>query len=189
MIGFKFNNIHSSEMGVYAINLDRSALPSLRRKDYIVTGRDGSIDYGGNTYDTRIISLEIASIDNPTMEDFRKHIREIAKWISGSGYLIFDDEPDKAYHAKVYEAISIDPVYEEDYIMDPFNAGLMQISFECQPFAESPNYNQVLKETTRNEEKLEIDVDGTQPTCCLIRITNKGSNSIKGITITRKAKV
>lgn len=189
MIGFRFNNIHSNDMGVYAINLDRSALPSLRRRDYIIQGRHGSLDYGGNTYNTRVISMEIASMDNISMEAFRSHVREIAKWLSGEGYLIFDDEPDKAYQAKIYEAITIDPIFSEDYIIDPFNAGTMEISFECQPFAESPNYKQVISTTTSNRESLEVNVKGTQPSCCIIRITNTGSQEIRNINILRKAKI
>ena len=176
-IGFKFNDRHSKEFHVVALSDDRSLLPEKRRNEFRIPGRDGVLDYGNNTYEKRIISVELAFVSHD-LPDLRGLARAAAYWLSGTGLLIFDDEPDKAYRAKVYQPLSITQLA---------TTGKTTVPFDCQPFAESPHYNQITETFTDNPYETHVRVTGTQDTPCLIYIKNIGKADISGITLTRKA--
>jgi|GEM_PF-700498 len=189
MIGFTFRNTHSDSLNVIAKNVDRSLIPSLRKNEFTIPGRHGTVDYELNTYDKRMIRVEIGAFDNEDDNSLRLNARQIAKWLSGKGMLIFDDEPDKAYVASIYSSVGLQSYNEEDYIADPLPAGIMQVMFECQPFAESLQYNQVNQNITQNAVSIPINIDGTAEAPCIITIKNNGLNTINNITITRKAAI
>lgn len=179
MKGFTFANIHSSTYKLYVKSDNRTIAPTLRKNEFIIPGRDGSIDFGGNTYDTRLITMDLVLLKK-TMEDLRQQAREIAQWFSRSGMLVFDDELDKAYQAKVYNNIDIEEIRAY---------GRAKVTFECQPFAESLEYRQVNTTVTANNASIPLTVNGTRETCCIITIKNNGTNNISGITIRRKAAI
>lgn len=181
MIGFTFKNIHSSNYNLGAKSLDRSLIPALLRNEFMIPGRHGTIDYGLNTYDKRMIQVELGIISNNFVE-LRKDAREIAKWLSGKGLLVFDDESDKAYNASLYSPVGINQIQS-------LAAGRATVIFECQPFAESLQYNQVNQNITQNAVSIPINIDGTAEAPCIITIKNNGLNTINSITITRKAAI
>lgn len=176
-LGFTFANEHSFYHKVIMRSINRTLLPELRKNEFVIPGRHGTIDYGLNTYEKRYISVEINLIRNK-MTDLREHVREVAKWLTKTGLLIFDDEPEKAYQAKIYSNIDVEQIT---------TTGVSEITFECQPFAESLNYIQknVLNIITNNYE-IECDVKGTSETCPIITIKNTGNDTIDNIIITRK---
>lgn len=174
--GFTFNNKHSSELNIISKSDDRSLLPARRRNEFIIPGRDGTLDFGSNRFENRIITLNITLI-NHNLEDLRNSARAAALWLSGKGLLIFDDEKDKAYNAKIYSALSIAQLIK---------CGESQISFECSPFAESPLYNQVNADIQDSGFEIPINVEGTQETPCFMYIKNTGSDEVRNILITLK---
>ena len=128
MIGFEYNGTHSYDAyGIYIKSSNRSILPALRKREIMISGKHGTYDFGENTYDNRIVSVDIAYIRD-TLNDLRLHARDIAAWLSQTSYkeLIFDDEPDKYYLAKIYNDIGLETLY---------TLGEATIQFECQPFA------------------------------------------------------
>ena len=128
MIGFEYNGTHSYDVyGIYTKSSNRPILPALRKREIMISGKHGTYDFGGNTYDNRIVSVDIAYIRD-TLNEFRLHARDIAAWLSQTSYkeLIFDDEPDKYYLAKIYNDIGLETLY---------TLGEATIQFECQPFA------------------------------------------------------
>lgn len=180
MIGFTFANTHSSELGVYMKSVNRTITPSLRKNEFVIPGRHGTIDFGLNTYENRFITIELNLIKN-TLQDLRQQVRDVAKWLSKEGNLIFDDEPDKAYKAKVYDEIDLEQLV---------TSGVTDITFECQPFAESLEYRQVnISNITTKPYSVPLTVNGTSESCPIITIKNTGSTTIKNITITRKAMI
>ena len=190
MIGLTFRNIHSSVLKVAARNIDRSVVPRRRKNKFTIPGRHGTIDFGEGDYDERSIAVEFGVFENTTMEEFRQNIRDIAKWLSGKGPLIFDDEPDKLYQASVYQYIGVDSFEEENYTIDPFSAGTMKVIFECHPFAESLEYRQVnIPNITTKTYDIPLNVSGTNETSCIITIKNTGTTNINNITIRRKAAI
>jgi len=175
--GFTFNNRHSSEFRVVAKSDDRTLLPEKRRNEFVVPNRDGVLDFGGNTYEKRVITIRLSLLAK-TLEELRESARAAAKWLAGTGYLIFDDEPNKAYRAKVYQPLSITQLV---------SVGETSVPFECAPFAESPLYNQITETFTNKPHETHVRPNGTQDMPCIIIIKNIGTTNINNIQITRKA--
>lgn len=98
----------------------------------------------------------------------------VAEWLSGDGLLIFDDEPEKAYSAKVIDGIGIEQIAV---------TGHCSVTFLCEPFAESIGYNQKAVQSVSLPDTVTINVKGTQETDGLIYITARGT--ITNLTVTR----
>lgn len=177
MMGFTFNNKHSSDLGVIFKSQNRTIIPAKRKNQYYVTGKDGYVDYGDETFENRFITVDINLLTN-NMADLRVKARDVAYWLSGSGNLIFDDENDKAYVAKVFEAIDLEQLT---------TTGKSTIVFECEPFAQTPNFNQVIETDVSPNTELTLTAQGTQDTPCIIIIKNTGTIDITNIEIQRKA--
>jgi predicted phage tail component-like protein len=173
--GFTFRDVHTSDIGVVWQSGDRTVLPSKRIVRYEVPGRDGYYESNISTYDNREVTGTLSFVgDDISYEGLRTKVREVAKWLSGKGNLIFDDEPDKAYTAQIIEGVSIEQAVK---------TGRSDISFDCVPFAMSIQYNQINEESKALPYTIAAEVDGTQETPCLIYVTAK--TEIYGITITR----
>ena len=183
MIGFTFRNIHSSSFKIGARSIDRSVIPGRRKNEFIIPGKHGTLNFGNNTYETRPIPVEIGLVKNASFTELRESARDIAKWLSGDGYLIFDDEPDKAYQASLYEYVGIEQ-------LQGIAAGVSTVIFECQPFAESLEYRQVnIPNITTKPYNIPLTVNGTSESCCIITIKNTGTTNINNITLRRKAAI
>lgn len=183
MIGCTFRNIHSSTLNVVFKSIDRSAIPTRRKNEFIIPGRHGTINYGLNTYDNRLIKGKITTVKNDTWEELRINIRDIAQWLSGDGLLIFDDELDKIYRASVYEYVGLEQ-------LELFPGGDLEVVFDCQPFAESLNYMDVsTQHITTNPKEIALTVQGSAETGCVITIKNTGATNISGISIRRKVAI
>ena len=183
MIGFTFRNIHSSTFGIGVRSVDRSLIPELRKNEFVIPGRHGTVDFGLNTYEKRLIQVRVGLLENADWFAFRTKAREIASWLSGKGSLVFDDELDKAYDAAVYNYVGIEQI-------QALPAGIVTIVFECQPFAESLEYQQTnVPSITTKPYNIFANVAGTSETCCIITIKNTGDSNIEGITITRKVAI
>ena len=179
--GFSFNNRHSSEFEIFMKSDDRTLLPAKTQAAYMIPGRDGTYDSSDFDYQNRIITVQIAFFGSENdMESLRKKVRDIAKWLSGQGNLIFDDEPDKAYTAKVTSGISLSQIVRQ---------GQATVSFDCQPFAESIEYQTVTKTITATTDDMAVSVSGTQDSYGIITVKNEGTTNITGITIQRKVEV
>ena len=175
--GFTFNNHHSSEYRVVARSDDRSLLPEKRRNEFVIPNRDGVVDFGGNNFEKRTITVTLGLIAK-TLEELRASARLAAKWLAGEGLLIFDDEPRKAYRAKVYEPLAIAQLV---------NTGETSVPFECAPFAESPLYNQITELFTDRPHQTTVTPEGTQDMPVIIIIHNIGTTNISNVLITRRA--
>ena len=132
-LGFTFNNTHSGTMGVVFRSVDRTLLPAKRVTQYTIPGKSGTYDIADG-YQNREISCEVSFIgEGYKYPGVRSRARAVAGWLSGEGLLVFDDEPEKAYSAKVIAGISIEQIAV---------TGKCPVTFLCGPFAESLDYNQ-----------------------------------------------
>ena len=100
-IGFTFNNIHSSILGVVRVSdgsrYNENLLPSFSDRTLEVTGRDG-VYYFDSSYRQREFEVSYA-FDNVTESD----LRNIKQFLSDKKIheLIFDEVPYKVYKAKI----------------------------------------------------------------------------------------
>lgn len=100
-IGFTFNGIHSSELGITRVSEGdryvKSLLPSYSNKTLAIPGSDGTY-YFGTTYNQRAIKISVA-YDHLTQSQFGRlsQIFGQKKIVP----LIFDEEPYKVYNVKI----------------------------------------------------------------------------------------
>lgn len=101
-IGFTFNGIHSSQLGIYSVTsgdrYDYSLFPELQSISVDIPGGDGSY-YFGSTLKNKTFSLNIA-FDSVTETE----LREMSNWLYNNGdiaTLIFDERPYIKYYVKV----------------------------------------------------------------------------------------
>jgi len=126
-------------------------------------------------YDNREIVCEVSFVGNDYLyPGVRARARAVAAWLSGEGLLVFDDEPEKAYSAKVIEGVSIEQIAV---------TGHCEVVFSCSPFAESLEYNQQSVSSVSLPHTETVTVNGTQETDCLVYITARGR--IQNLTVTR----
>ena len=128
MISFEYNAIDGyDDFAIIAKSVNRPLLPTLRKREIAVPGKHGTYDFGDNVYDDRIISVAISYIGT-SFNELRLRARDISAWLSQTSYkeLIFSDEPDKYYLAKIYNTAGLETF---------FRLGKATIQFECQPFA------------------------------------------------------
>lgn len=126
--GLTFNGKHSyNDFGLYMKSDNRTLLPGLRRREIVIDGKNGTWDFGNNTYDNRVISVRFTLITLSRTE-LRVKARRIAQWLNNPNpaLLIFDDEIDKEYVARIYDPISLDEI---------INNGEFTVNFSCQPLA------------------------------------------------------
>ena len=152
-MGFIFDNKHSGDMGVVFKSTDRTLLPAKRVTQYTIPGKSGTYDIEDG-YENREIVCTVAFV--------------------GEGLLVFHDEPEKAYSAKVVGGISIEQIAV---------TGTCEVRFLCKPFAESLRYNQQDVKSVSLPHTEAVNVRGTQETDGLIYITARGN--IQTLTITR----
>lgn len=127
-MGMSFNGAHSS-----TFNLSCSPriplLPEKRKATIEIPGLDGTYDFNNDSYAPRIIPVDcmIKAADRAAL---RLLLAQIAVWLSGSGWLIFDHDTGKQWDAKVYSGIDLSKA--------PL-AAQFTISYEAQPYAEDVN--------------------------------------------------
>lgn len=85
-----FNGRSSEEFGIIVNSVDRPILPAVRVREMVIPGRDGTWDFGGETFDNRTITVNCTLIDSL---DYLQNVRDIANWLSVKGNLIISDEP------------------------------------------------------------------------------------------------
>jgi len=133
LIGFSYNGISSSIYGIVAKSANRPLLPLLRKRELVIPGKHGVYEFADETFDKRIIEVQLKYVGT-SFAELRTRARQIAYWLSGYGgtkNLIFDDETERWYVAKIYNEIGLQNL---------FTIGECTIQFECEPFAYATLY-------------------------------------------------
>ncbi len=100
MSGFSFHGVHSSTFGIYTQDQARTILPARREGKITIPGRSGSYEgVRGNVYDERLETI-LCAFKCPAGKTVPEICREIAYWLSGSGRLSYDKEPDKHWKTR-----------------------------------------------------------------------------------------
>ena len=122
---FKFGGIESGVFNITCGTERHSILPAKRKRVQEVPGLDGVIDFGVEGYDVRVITVPIY-FDGPYVE-LRANREKIIAWLYNDGNpkkLIFGNEPDRYYLAKIYDSVDFENV-DDRHIGD--------LLFECNP--------------------------------------------------------
>jgi len=167
---FSFNGISDIDMGVQVYGLNRQIRAAKHVVQTRIPGRSGTHDATDNSYDNITITMDCVYLGDaaPTFA------RQVAAWLSGSGALILDDEPDKTYQATVWSEISSDQL---------ITIREFSLEFTCYPFAASAS-TQVQKTIQSSSDTVQIQAQGTAATPCRIVINNIGDTTIHNLRIT-----
>lgn len=196
-IGFSFNGVHSSELGIVRVSdgsrYNENLLPTLQDKTVQVPGGDGQYYFGSN-YGAKQFSISFA-FDNMTKEN----LRELKKTFGTKdlGRLIFDEASDRYYMAKVSGTPTLKFICFEETVggqkVDIYK-GEGTVQFSCYyPFAKSKNTHSLAPtkgnsgiEGTNNGDlsadwvayypltiasDISILISNSEKTSCTIRIT------------------
>lgn len=167
--GLTFNGKHSfQDFGLVMFSKDRPLLPEPKIITEDAPGIDGELDYssvnpdGETKYKDRPLEIEF-TLKEPDPRYLRIKAREIAAWLAcGEKQLVFDDEPDKFWLARVANRLDL-----ENQIV---SLKRFTIQFKCRPFA-------YWGQTTDNlilDSDILLDSD--------IRLDEEYSFSITGVT-------
>ena len=157
-------------MGIMALPYSRTLKPQQRVIQTYIQGRNGTYDWSDGTFANGEITIPVRYFGSTAPAT----IRAVAAWLSGSGELIFDDEPDKHYEAHLYNTIDV----ERELFEDGF-----EITFTVFPFAMSA-LNTKHQAVTASGETITVTTQGTAKTPCLITFINTGSETVNNLTVT-----
>lgn len=134
-MGFTLNGIHSDTIGAIFSTEAVSIVPSKKQTSVSVLGRDGSYIFEGSFEN---ISIELSgAIPGYEIVDRRKIARKLSNFLSKTGSLVFDYEPDIEYNVvKITNNISANMQHLKYY--DSFN-----VIFECEPTPIQTYYNDI----------------------------------------------
>ena len=129
---FIFKGIDCRSMGIILRGPASIIRPEERVKHVEIPGRSGDVTEteGENIFNSYIQTAEIS-----VRGGFR--VREIFKWLRGSGYVTFSGEPDRKQAARIIGAITLNKVSRN---MDHW-AG--EVQFYCQPLKQLLTENTV----------------------------------------------
>lgn len=131
LYGIKFNDKTSNDLGLLVQVTSKPILPEKRRNELEIPGKDGVIDFGGNTFANRLITMDI-SIKETTREAFNAKAREIANWLAPKGTLCLLEEQDIYYVGQVFSLIDLKKLL--------FSLGTISVTFEVEPYAYKLTY-------------------------------------------------
>ena len=114
-----FKDIDSRELGLFMERCPEKISPKRRDDTFTVPGRHGNLTTTDGAFDTYIRSAEFIVKDE-------KRLDEICAYFKGSGWLIFSNEPDRKFKARVANQI------EFSHVIRHFKRFVVE--FEVQPF-------------------------------------------------------
>lgn len=151
----------------------KELMPGLKRQSESIPGRDGEIIFETKLM-PRLIELHCITNEGITYterEQRKTQIREFFDPKAGVREITFDDEPGKVYYGRPYGVSSIAQQPNHMEIIVPIRCS--------DPYIYS-NENQVEKTFTVTGDYMEIEVNGTEETFCIIQAENLATSSIAG---------
>ena len=108
-------------MGVKMLEMPKRGLPFLRGRYQAVSGMDGGAFITDGTYENIEVSFSFDVTD-------RDSVPAVDAWLAGAGPLIFSDEPDRAYDARLNKA------FNRRAISKRLDGQRYAVAFTCAPF-------------------------------------------------------
>ena len=154
-----WNNKDSRDInGLLICELPPITKPQMRAKETVVDGVDGSIieELGYESYDKTIaVGLRVGA-----------DIDEISEFFTGNGDIVFSNEPNKYYRARIIKSI--------DYAR-LLRYRVAKVTFRVQPF----KYNRVEEEIVANVDRQSVVVENIGNHTAKPIITIKGSGTVE----------
>lgn len=125
-MGFTYNDIHSSDMGIRARLTSWQVSGALRNSTVSVPGKYGAADFGAD-FDCREITVFCSVPPKRTFAALVSALDEIALWldpVGGLRQLVFDDVPDRYFMARLNEKVDCERLLVR-------SAGSFDLKFYC----------------------------------------------------------
>lgn len=106
--GFSLGGVSSSSLGLMLIDKEIPFMPEIEEQSEEMPGVDGGYDFGIR-YKPKIIPVKVRLIETGSKYIYNKRLRDLASKLNprlGAKPLIFDDERDKQYYARLSETFS-----------------------------------------------------------------------------------
>lgn len=161
---FSFKGIRNDEYDVRMTGMPTRPHPAEKGKLIDVPGVNGKLWQAQNAYDRIIVSLRVVANDNANIDD-------INGWLSGEGDLIFGDEPDRVYHARITKEFSRSNQHVR------LRGQAFSISFDCEPFRYSAS--EAEEAVTATTSATAIPNPGTIYSEPLLIVSGSGSGTIQ----------
>ena len=174
--GLSFNGQHSmNDYNCYWIeDGGHPVAPANARPRYAIAGAGGrTIPVGPSISEAMEVSGTFVLQNEPANQiQAQMQLREIQKWLSGSGKLIFDYEPDKYYMATVDEIV--------DWSLRNWFGGEIGVTFRLEPYAYSLQRitatGNLSAATVGYECELTIEIPGIRDVPAALEIVASSSN-------------
>lgn len=118
---FTWRGKANTEMGVRLLSMPTRFVPARSGSQVEVAGRDGYIWVDDGSYSGSQIRIEVVVDDYEMMDS-------VTEWLSGEGLLVFSDDPERAWKARVIKEINVTPKTSR------LTAQMFTISFDAQPY-------------------------------------------------------
>lgn len=118
---FSFKGIRNDSLDVRMLSMPTRPHPARKGKLVDIPAVDGKLWQDEGAYDRIMVSLRCIAADNANIDD-------VNAWLSGSGDLIFGDEPDRVYHARITKEFS------RNNRSQRLRGQEFTVSFDCEPF-------------------------------------------------------
>lgn len=165
MLGFSFRGVHTSAfLGLVVKTLNNPLIASKRLKRIAIPGRDGIYTFEDG-YENKLLEFECI-LKGGSIQERRLRIRQIAVWLSKTGELVLDHEPDKTY--RVVRSVC-DVGLSLDQSMDSF-----KICFETEPF----QYAGVQTVSVDNPTSFVITNNGSTVADTILTISGSGNVAV-----------
>ena len=116
-----FRGVYNNEVGAQLIDMPQRYQPGLKGKSKEVSGRSGSVWIGDDGYGDIEVTVNLAVPESADRA-------AVNRWLTGAGWLIFGDEPDLAYEARIVKS------YKRSNQFKRLAAQEYTVTFDCQPF-------------------------------------------------------
>ena len=130
-MGFSYNDISSSDMGIKARLTSWQVCGGLRNYTASIPGKSGVADFGAD-FDYREINVSCSIAPKKNFRSLVAVLDDISLWLDptdGLKQLVFDDVPDRYFMARLYEKVDCERLLVR-------SAGSFDLKFFCpDPFA------------------------------------------------------
>lgn len=159
---FSFKGVKNDEFDVRMVAMPTRPHPARKGELIDVPGADGKLWIDADAYDRILVTLKVVTAGNDNID-------AVSAWLSGAGKLIFGDEPERAYNARI----------TKEFNRTNQNARLrgqtFTITFDCEPYRYESSPAEAF---TISESPGQIANPGTVASKPLIKVNGTGSGNL-----------
>lgn len=159
---FSFKGQRNDVLDVRMLSMPTRPHPARKGTLTDIPGANGKLFQDEGVYDRVLVTLRCITGDN-------SNIDEVNAWLSGEGDLIFGDEPERAYHARITKEFS------RSNRTPRLRGQEFTISFDCEPFRYQAFPDANITISTTGER---FTNPGTAASAPLLRVNGSGDGTL-----------